>query len=63
MTTEERINKTLEPLDNAIKAFKKVVRRVWPKEELDLTPEEHTEAHDKSPDLKEINFNKPWKRK
>jgi hypothetical protein len=35
MSVEERINKTIEPLDNALKTFKKVIRETWPQEHPD----------------------------
>jgi hypothetical protein len=32
---EAKINKTIEPLDKAILAFKKVIRETWPQEHPD----------------------------
>jgi hypothetical protein len=57
MTVEERINKTIQPLDNAIMAFKKVIRHAWPQEHPDATLLD--EAYENSPDRDKINFNDP----
>jgi hypothetical protein len=59
--TELRINKTIKPLDNAIKNFRQIVRATWPLETSLEHPDaiELTEAHDRSPDTKLLNLNNP----
>ena len=60
--TEARINKTIEPLDNAIRKFKQVVRATWPQEHPDAillneAAESLEEAH-LLPNLLDLSLNK-----
>lgn len=60
MTNEERINKAIEPLDNAIRTFKKVIRKTWPKDHPDAIL--LTESYENLSSEKEIlNINDPSK--
>jgi hypothetical protein len=53
MTVEEKINKTIQPLDNAILQFKKIIREAWPDEHPDATL--MTEAYEQMPIQPNLN--------